>query len=85
MNNCILCTKVGKKRRYFFQDAPLCDADYASYLEYLVDDMEDEVTAESARSAFEKHKITLEPKPAPVVVKKEDKKPSKARRSRMRM
>jgi hypothetical protein len=45
MSNCILCTNVGKVRRYFFDDAPLCDADYASLLEFLIDDMEEEVTA----------------------------------------
>jgi hypothetical protein len=47
----------------------------------------EQVTAESARSAFEKHKVSLDPKPTPVIVKKEEKKssPTKPRRSRMRM
>ena len=67
----------GKDRRYFFQDSPLCDVDYTSYLEVLIEEMEDEVTAESARSAFEKHKITLEPKPVPVA-RKEKKKTSRS-------
>lgn len=64
--SCILCTNSGKDRKYFFPGKLLCDEHYAGYLEYLVDDFEDEMTSSSKSSAFEKYKIRLEPRPAPI-------------------
>ncbi len=66
MSNCILCSKTGKDRKYFFKGKPLCDEHSNGYLEYLIDGLVDEVTAESKNDAFEKYKIKLEPKPAPI-------------------
>ena len=63
MTNCILCTNLGKSRKYFFKDKPLCDSDYIAYLEFLIKGMDEEVTAESANDAFSKLEISLKPEP----------------------
>jgi hypothetical protein len=61
MNNCILCEKNGKSRRFFLENESLCDSDYIDYLEILIVDMTGEVTIESANEAFSKLKISLRP------------------------
>ena len=61
MINCILCTKIGKNRKYFFKDKPLCASHYASFLEFLIEGMNEDVTNESAQDAFKKLKISLKP------------------------
>lgn len=65
MNNCILCSNTGKNRKYFFKNKPLCDTDYILYLEFLIKDMNEEVTSESANDAFAALEISLKPAPAP--------------------
>lgn len=65
MNNCILCTNTGKKRKYFFKDKPLCDTDYIAYLEFLIEGMEEVVTSESVNDAFAALELSLKPQPAP--------------------
>lgn len=62
-NNCILCESTGKNRRFFFEDKPLCDSDYISYLEFLIDDINESITPESANNAFNRLKISLRPEP----------------------
>jgi hypothetical protein len=66
MCTCILCLSVGKERRYFFPGKPLCDLHYSGYLEYVIEEFEEEVTTSNRESAYGKYKITLEPKPASV-------------------
>lgn len=63
MNNCILCTKTGKNRKYFFKNKPLCDTDYITYLEFIIQDMDEDVTSESANDAFTALEISLKPEP----------------------
>jgi hypothetical protein len=65
MNNCILCSKAGKARKYFFKNKPLCDTDYIAYLEFLIKDMDENVTSESANDAYAALEISLKPEPAP--------------------
>ncbi len=65
MSNCILCTNIGKNRKYFFKNKPLCDTDYISYLEFLIKDMNEDITSESASDAFAALEISLKPKPTP--------------------
>ena len=64
MNDCILCRKTGNNRKYFFKNKPLCDTDYIAYLEFLINDMQEEVTSESANDAFAQLEISLKPEPA---------------------
>lgn len=63
MEKCVLCASSAQVRKYFFKDMPLCDMHYAEYLEFLLDEMQSNVTSKSASSAFRKYKLTLEPKP----------------------
>lgn len=61
MSKCILCTNNGKKRKYFLKEALLCDADYVSFLEFLINDMNDKVTEESSDDAYRHLEISLKP------------------------
>lgn len=61
MTKCILCTKIGKKRKYFFKDEPLCASHYADFLEFLIKDMNENITDESVQDAFKKLEIRLKP------------------------
>lgn len=65
--SCVLCGKTAKERKYFFPGEPLCDEHYAGYLEYVIDGFEDEMTSSEVSSAFEKYKISLVPKPKPII------------------
>ena len=62
MNKCILCADTAEERKYFFEDEPLCEMHYAEYLEFLIDDMKEDVTSKGASTAFNKYKLTLESK-----------------------
>lgn len=65
---CIIedCYSDAKDRKYFFIDEPMCDLHYAGYLEWLLDSLNIEVSAEMAESSFEKYKIELKPlRPSP--------------------
>jgi len=66
MSKCILCSKTGEERKFFFSGKSLCDEHCIGYYRYLIEGSEDKVDAESAKSAFEKCKIELKPKPAPI-------------------
>ena len=70
--SCVICTKAGKARKYFFKGNPLCDKDYIGYLEFLLDDSEEQVTTESAESAFAEYKLSLDPAPEPIKIEIEE-------------
>lgn len=75
MSQCILCASTGKERKYFFSGKGLCDSHYIAYLEFLIKDMDEEVTSSTANSALSELKMSLEPTPKPtpkVVVSKSD-------------
>ena len=50
-----------KKRKFFLEEQSLCDSDYIDYLEFLIDDMDEDVTIEVATKALAKLKISLRP------------------------
>ncbi len=79
MKSCIIdtCTEIGEKRKYLFDGEELCNSHYVSFLEFIIDDLNIDVTSQNAKSSFEKLKITLKP-----IVNKTRSKSSK--RSRMR-
>ncbi|WP_415406917.1 hypothetical protein ACLHDG_14315 [Sulfurovum sp. CS9] len=66
MSNCILCSKKGEERKYFFTEQSLCDEHCIGYYKYLIEGFKDEVTTESASSALGKCKIELKPTAAPI-------------------
>lgn len=77
MNKCVLCSESGRGRKYFFKGKPLCDKDYAGYLEFLLDELEEEVTSEDANSACKAYMLKLELKPGSL---NEEEKKEKERR-----
>jgi len=66
MKNCTFCTKMGFDRSYTVDEELLCDKHYIDVLETLLIEKVDEVTKDDVNSAFEKLKIKLEPKVAPI-------------------
>ena len=66
MKNCTFCTKTGFDRSYTVDEELLCDKHYIAILETLLIEKVDEVTKDDVKSAFEKYKIKLEPKVAPI-------------------
>lgn len=66
MKSCIFCTNIGKERKLFFPGKPMCDQHYIGYLEFLIEDFEDEITDSDKQSTYERYKIKLEPKPVPI-------------------
>ncbi len=72
MSSCILCTSIGKNRKYFFKSKPLCDTDYITYLEFLIQSMNENVTSESANDAFSalENSLKLAPTPKPMPMPK---------------
>lgn len=62
MRDCILCENIGKEREFFFKDKPLCKEHYIEYLEYLINEMQDEVTPSYASSALSKLRLSLKSK-----------------------
>ena len=84
MDKCTLCGDSARTRKYFFQKQPLCDMHYAEYLEFLFNEMKAEVTAESAGSAFEHYRLTLEPRPMTAKERAERAKREKEKREKER-
>jgi len=77
MSKCILCTNRGEERKYFLENEPMCDIHYIGYLEFLLDDSEEEVTAEDANNAYEGYKLSMELKPRPLSEKEKEEKERK--------
>jgi len=61
MKNCALCENTGKERKYFIEDQSLCDYDYIEYLEFVIDDMDEDITIESANKALSRLRISRRP------------------------
>jgi len=58
MDKCVLCKNTGRKRKFFIEDQLLCDSDYMEYLEFLIDDINGDVTMQVANKALTKLKIS---------------------------
>ena len=64
MNKCALCENTGKERSFFIEDQSLCDSDYIDYLEFILNDMNEDVPIEIATKALTILRVSrkLEPK-----------------------
>jgi hypothetical protein len=75
MSKCTFCNEAGKKRKFFLKDEMICDAHYVEYLEFLVTNMNEEVTDESMNDAFAHMDIRLKPEPPKQMPKPYDDEP----------